>query len=52
MIKAFVRKFNDIAVFTQQDIFFGDTHQNTQLRMGNEVSVLTVYRNKELWLHN
>ena len=47
MIETFIGKFNDVTVFTKQDIVFCNTHQNAQFGVSDEVSVLAVNWNEE-----
>ena len=47
MIETFIGKFNDVTVFTKQDIVFRNTHQNAQFGVSDEVSVLAVNWNEE-----
>ena len=50
MIETFIGKFNDVTVFTKQDIVFRNTHQNTEFGVSDEVSVLAVNWNEEFGL--
>ena len=37
MIETFIGQFNDVTVFTKQDIVFRYTHQNTEFGVSDEV---------------